>query len=219
MSLICIVAALVLFSGCGFLYGISELLFCSESDVRFTTQIKVQDGHFGMQMWWPRGMDELTIMMLRSDRETSKRIGALHYDTAMEGDPERYLSKRPGAGADTSEPAILGILKLYRKGKLLRQTALYPRRYAVGWPDYFGIGSTGYNKFRVDSLEILNASPLLDGLTADFVEYHRCMCLRESGPGPIGRLALADAPPPEGGAAIPTIGPAARSSRSAGKRR
>jgi hypothetical protein len=191
----CSLAALMLLSGCTTLYGVYALLLCSESTVHLTTQIEVRNGHFGMHMW-PRSFGTLSIMTIRCDSATFRQIRTLHYDTSKAVDPDVYPSKRHDVDEDTSKGTDLGTLKLYRKGKLVRETVLFPRPYYSGWPYSIEVGNTGYDKFRADSLEIVNASPLLNGSQAEFTEYHRCMCLRKAGSGASDRTARADPVPP-----------------------
>jgi hypothetical protein len=193
-SLACFLTALLFLMGCNpltALYGIGSFIFCKESSVHLSTKIKVQDGHFGMRMW-PRSFGQLSIMMIRCDQATRLKISSLHYDTSRISEPGLSAERRPDPDPDTSKGTLLGTLKLYRKKQLVCEAALFPGRYAVGWPDYFGIGNTGLDKFRADSLEIVDASPLLNGLQADFVEYHKCMCRRESGSGQADGIAAAD---------------------------
>ncbi|MBW8888079.1 MAG: hypothetical protein JF616_10020 [Fibrobacteres bacterium] len=188
LSMACSLAALILLSGCTTLYGVYALLLCSESTVHFRTMIRVQDGHFGMHMW-TRGFGTLSQMNIRCDSATYRRIHSLHYDTSKAVNPDIYRSKRQDVDEDTSKGTDLGTLKMYLKRKLVRETVLFPRGSSS--PYSTEIGNTGWD-IRADSLEIVNASPLLNGVQAEFVEYRRCMCRRDSGSGATDRTASAD---------------------------
>lgn len=109
----------------------------------------------------------------------------------MGADPDRYSFIRRDPDPDVIKGTTLGELKMYRKKKPVYKTFLFPRPYATGWWDFFGIGDTGYDKLRADSLEIINASPLLDGVRAQFIEYNKCMCRWDPGGGGADRTAVA----------------------------
>ncbi len=138
----------LILAGCG-------LLFCKERETYLKFTIQLQDGRFGKK-FHKKKFDIVSILMIRCDTSTASRIRSFPYDS--------------------TKGVNLGTLKLYLKGNLVYQQAIQHRNYAMNWPHFFGVANTGYDTLKVDSLEIVNASELLNGLEAELLHFNKCMC-------------------------------------------